>query len=136
MDCPSECSACSAVCGDWICDWDRGETLIDTLIARDDPNSQPVARRREEFLLRGRRDGAKAAAAWVRDNAPTTGLPAREAVLIEFGRELLDDHTVSAVAYARALETFGQGNLVNFVDVMARSAEQITLLTVFDQRNR
>jgi alkylhydroperoxidase family enzyme len=82
-----------------------------------------------------REHGLEAAViAAVRDNAPTAGLPERAAVLIDFGRELLDAHTVSAETYARALATFGQGNLVNFVDVMASSAEQITLLIVFDQR--
>ncbi len=110
-----------------------GRALIDlaVLITAQSYESEYLWSTSAQAALEHGLDAAVIAA--VRENAPTTGLPAREAVLIEFGRELLDAHTVSAETYANALQTFGQGNLVNFVDVMARSAEQITLLTVFDQ---
>jgi len=69
----------------------------------------------------------------VRHHGPTTGLSDRDAILIEFGRELFGDHTVSARTYARALEIFGQRDLVGFIDLMAQQVGQATLLAAFDQ---
>jgi 4-carboxymuconolactone decarboxylase len=70
----------------------------------------------------------------VRTNKATTGLPAREAVLIEFGRELLRQHNVAAATYARAKMTFGQQDLSDFVvNVIAPRTREAVLLTVFDQ---
>jgi 4-carboxymuconolactone decarboxylase len=70
----------------------------------------------------------------VRHNAATTGLPAKEAVLIQFGRELLDQHNVAAETYARAKTTFGQQDLSDFVvNVIAPRTREAVILTVFDQ---
>ena len=44
----------------------------------------------------------------IRHREPVTALGEREAVLIEFGRELFSKHSVSAETYARALEIFGE----------------------------
>jgi 4-carboxymuconolactone decarboxylase len=71
----------------------------------------------------------------VRRNARTTGLPEKEAVLIQFGRELLGDHNVTAETYARAKTAFGQQDLSDFVvNVIAPHTRQDVLLTVFDQQ--
>ena len=71
----------------------------------------------------------------VRYNKPTTGLPDKEAVLIQFGRELLGQHYVTAETYARAKTTFGQQDLSDFVvNVIAPHARQDVLLTAFDQQ--
>lgn len=71
----------------------------------------------------------------VRNNGRTTGLPAKEAVLIEFGRELLGQHNVTAETYARAKTTFGQQDLSDFVvNVIAPHVREDVLLTVFDQQ--
>jgi 4-carboxymuconolactone decarboxylase len=71
----------------------------------------------------------------VRRNARTTGLPEKEAVLIQFGRELLGDHNVTAETYARARAAFGQQDLSDFVvNVIAPHTRQDVLLTVFDQQ--
>jgi 4-carboxymuconolactone decarboxylase len=65
---------------------------------------------------------------------PTTGLGEKEAALIEFGRELLGKHNVSAETYARAKKVFGQKDLSDFVvNVMAPHARDAVLLIVFDQ---
>src|SRR5688572_24862028 len=82
------------------------------------------------------RDGLSAATInIVRDNSRTTGLPAKEAVLIEFGRELFGQHNVTAETYARAKVTFGQQDLSDFVvNVMAPHVREDVLLTVFDQQ--
>ena len=69
----------------------------------------------------------------VRHRGPVTGLPEKEAVLIEFGRELFAEHNVSSQTYARALEIFGERDLVDFVNLMAQHAGDATLLTAFDQ---
>jgi 4-carboxymuconolactone decarboxylase len=71
----------------------------------------------------------------VRRNARTTGLPEKDAVLIQFGRELLGDHNVTAETYARAKAVFGQQDLSDFVvNVIAPHTRQDVLLTVFDQQ--
>lgn len=70
----------------------------------------------------------------IRHRAPVIELAEPDAALIELGRELLGAHTVSAGVYARALELFGQTNLVDFVDLMAQHARDSTLLIAFDQQ--
>ena len=82
------------------------------------------------------RDGlAPATIDVVRRNAGMGGLPAKEAVLIQFGRELFGQHYVTAETYARAKTTFGQQDLSDFVvNVMAPHAREDVLLTVFDQQ--
>jgi 4-carboxymuconolactone decarboxylase len=86
--------------------------------------------------LAARRDGLSAAAIdVVRNNAPTTGLPAKEAALIQFGRELFGQHNVTAETYARTKTIFGQQDLSDFVvNVMAPHTREAVLLTVFDQQ--
>jgi len=71
----------------------------------------------------------------VRRNAPTTGLSDKEAILIQFGRELLGRHNVGADTYARAKATFGQQDLSDFVvNVVVPHTREDVLLTVFDQQ--
>jgi len=71
----------------------------------------------------------------VRRNAPTSGLSDKEAILIQFGRELIGRHNVGADTYARAKAAFGQQDLSDFVvNVMAPHAREDVLLTVFDQQ--
>ena len=86
--------------------------------------------------LVARREGLSAAAIdAVRNHAPATGLPAKEAALIQFGRELLGEHNVSADTYARAKAIFGQQDLSDLVvNVIAPHTREAVLLTVFDQQ--
>ena len=71
----------------------------------------------------------------VRHNRPTAGLSDKEAILIQFGRELLGHHNVGADTYARAKGTFGQQDLSDFVvNVMAPHTREDVLLNVFDQQ--
>jgi 4-carboxymuconolactone decarboxylase len=70
----------------------------------------------------------------VRLRKPVTGLGEKEAVLIQFGRELFGKHYVTAETYARAKQVFGQRDLSDFVTgVMAPHAREAVLLTAFDQ---
>jgi 4-carboxymuconolactone decarboxylase len=70
----------------------------------------------------------------VRHGRPLDGLAGKDAAIIRFGRELFGKHTVSAETYASALAIFGERNLVDLVDLMARQVADATLLTAFDQR--
>jgi 4-carboxymuconolactone decarboxylase len=71
----------------------------------------------------------------VRRNSRPAGLPDKEAILIQFGRELLGQHNVTAETYARAKTTFGQQDLSDFVvNVIAPHSREDVLLTVFDQQ--
>jgi 4-carboxymuconolactone decarboxylase len=86
--------------------------------------------------LAARRDGLSAATIdVVRNNTPPTSLSAKEAALIQFGRELLGTHNVTAETYARAKATFGQQDLSDFVvNVMAPRTREDVILNVFDQQ--
>jgi 4-carboxymuconolactone decarboxylase len=71
----------------------------------------------------------------VRLRKPLTGLSEKEAILIQFGRELFGKHYVTAGTYARAKQVFGQRDLSDFVvGLMAPHAREATLLTAFDQQ--
>jgi 4-carboxymuconolactone decarboxylase len=70
----------------------------------------------------------------VRQRAPVTNLADKDAALIEFGREVLTEHTVKPATYSRALELFGETDLVGFVNVMAKSASDSALLIAFQQQ--
>lgn len=69
----------------------------------------------------------------VRRRAPVTSLDEEDAALIEFGREVLTEHNVSPPTYARALELFGETNLVGLVNVMAKAASDAALFIAFQQ---
>lgn len=69
----------------------------------------------------------------VRQRKPLSGLGEKEAVIIEFGRELFGKHMVTAETYAHALEVFGERDLVDFVALMAQHSRDDTVLIGFDQ---
>ena len=82
-----------------------------------------------------RKDGLEAAVIdVVRKDGPVTGLDEKDAAIVQFGRELFRNHTVAPATYQRALKIFGERNLVDLVDLMARAVNDLTLLTAFDQR--
>ncbi len=69
----------------------------------------------------------------VRERKPLTGLGEKEAVIIEFGRELFGKHLVTAETYAHALNVLGERDLVDFVVLMAQHSRDDTVLIGFDQ---
>jgi 4-carboxymuconolactone decarboxylase len=82
-----------------------------------------------------RKDGVEAALIdIVRRDLPLAGVAERDAALIQFGRELFRNHTVNAATYQRALKAYGERDLVDLVDLMAREVADVTVLTAFDQR--
>ena len=70
----------------------------------------------------------------VRHRRPLTGLPERQAIIIELGRELFGTRALGSDTYARALALLGKTNLVDVVDVMGRYASTAATLTAFNQR--
>lgn len=81
-----------------------------------------------------RKDGLAAAAIdVVRKDGPFTGLGEKDAAIVQLGRELFGNHTVAPATYQRALKVFGERNVVDLVDLMARTVNDLTLLTAFEQ---
>jgi 4-carboxymuconolactone decarboxylase len=71
----------------------------------------------------------------VRHRRALTGLGEKEATLIQFIRELFQQHHVTAATYARARKVFGQRDLSDFVvGPIAQHARDAGMLIAFDQR--
>jgi hypothetical protein len=70
----------------------------------------------------------------IRNRAPVKALPAKDACLIEFGRELFSKHFVTPETYSRAVKTFGERDLADLTDVMGLHAKEALLLAIFDQQ--
>jgi len=68
----------------------------------------------------------------VRHRKPTEGLDATAALIIDFGRQLFREKRVDPPVFARALETFGPGRLVDLVSLMGAYAGTALLLAAFD----
>lgn len=68
----------------------------------------------------------------VRHGKPVAMLNEKEAVIVEFGREL-GKHRVSSETYARALRLFGRTNLVDLVELMAQYTATGANLTAANQ---
>jgi 4-carboxymuconolactone decarboxylase len=70
----------------------------------------------------------------IRRNLPVTKLGAKEAVIIQLGRELFRTHKLSPATYARALRVLGQPDLVDAVGLMADYTSVSASLTAFNQQ--
>jgi 4-carboxymuconolactone decarboxylase len=68
----------------------------------------------------------------VRLDKPLTGVPEREAAMIQLGREFFRNHKVSSATYARALKALGEKNLIDMCVLMGDYVETAVLLTVND----
>jgi len=68
----------------------------------------------------------------VKHRRPTAGLGATEALVVEFGRQLFREKRVDSALFARALEIFGAGRLVDLVSLMGTYAGTALLLAAFD----
>jgi 4-carboxymuconolactone decarboxylase len=65
---------------------------------------------------------------------PLAGLPAKDAAIIQVGRELLRGHAVKPATYADALNLFGPKELVDVVSVIGNYSAIAVLLNAFDQQ--
>jgi 4-carboxymuconolactone decarboxylase len=69
----------------------------------------------------------------IRHRRSVGDLAERDAVVVEFGRELFDKHHVRPETYARALKAFGERDLVDLVGLMAQRSSEAALFAMFDQ---
>src|SRR5690348_6303127 len=67
---------------------------------------------------------------------PLTGIPEKDAAIIELGREAVGKHKVSSETFARAQKLFGDRQLVNIVCLMGDYVSTAVLLNTFDQHVR
>ena len=71
----------------------------------------------------------------VKLNRPLDGVPAKEALVIEFGRALFrDQHRVSSELYARVVKEFGQEGMFELTSTMADYAMAAIMLRAVDQQ--
>lgn len=72
----------------------------------------------------------------VRFRKSAEGLPEKDSVIIQFGREAVGKHHVSSEVAARATKLFSKQELVNYAALMGDYAATATLLNAFDQHVR
>jgi len=70
----------------------------------------------------------------VRHRRALSGVPEKEAAIVQVGRELAGTHALSSSTYSRAVNLLGRGNLVDVVDLMATYASTAARLTAFNQQ--
>ena len=70
----------------------------------------------------------------IRYRRDLTGVPEREAAMIQLGREYFQTHKVSSETYARVLAAIGRKNLIDMCVLMGDYVETAVLLTVNDVR--
>jgi hypothetical protein len=70
----------------------------------------------------------------VRDRKPTTGLPSKEAIIIQMGRELLSVHHVAPETYVKAVDLFGERDALDLATEIGEHAEEAGLLNIFGQQ--
>ena len=72
----------------------------------------------------------------VKHRKPAAGLPAKEAVIVDFGREVFRERKVGAATFARALELFGARGVVDLAALMGNYAMTAVILNAVDQQLR
>ena len=70
----------------------------------------------------------------IKHRKSTQGLDETFAAIIEFGRQIFGDHTVTSAAFARVRELFEPTKLVELVMLMGNYAATAALLTAFDMQ--
>jgi 4-carboxymuconolactone decarboxylase len=65
---------------------------------------------------------------------PLTGVAEKEAVTIQFGRELFGQRKVSSETFAHALRLYGKKSLVDLASLMSQYTATASLLTAFDMQ--
>jgi alkylhydroperoxidase family enzyme len=68
----------------------------------------------------------------IRDREPLTGVPEKEAAIIQLGREIFEKHKVSSETFAKALKQLGEKNLIDLCDMMGSYATTAILLHTVD----
>jgi 4-carboxymuconolactone decarboxylase len=70
----------------------------------------------------------------IKQRLATTGLPEKEAVLIELARESVGDKKVTPGTYARALQAFGEQGVLDYTALISVYAMTAIVLSVFDMQ--
>lgn len=70
----------------------------------------------------------------VRDRKPVTGLGEKETAIIEFGRQLIIKHNVTAETYARTAKLFSDADLADLTALMGRYFADGSYWIAFDQQ--
>ncbi len=70
----------------------------------------------------------------IKNCGPVTGLDAKDAAVIEFGRELFGARKVAPATFARVLGLFGPHDLVDLEETMGMYAASAAELVAFDQQ--
>jgi 4-carboxymuconolactone decarboxylase len=70
----------------------------------------------------------------VRNRKSLAGVPEKESMVVQLGREIFGRHKLSSETYARALKLFGEKNLVDILSLMADYAGTATRLTAVNQQ--
>lgn len=71
----------------------------------------------------------------IKHNRPTTGLPEKEATVIEFGRAMLrGDHQVSPAMWAKMVSLFGRQGTMEIVMIMGDYTMTAMVLNAVDQQ--
>jgi 4-carboxymuconolactone decarboxylase len=70
----------------------------------------------------------------VKHRKPATGLDAKDAIIIELGRELFRTKKLGSATYAHALKQVGTRSLVDIVELMGNYAGTALLLAAFDMQ--
>ena len=68
----------------------------------------------------------------IRYRKSLTGVPEKEASIIQLGREIFQRHKVSSETYARVLEQLGKRDLIALTELMGRGVTTFILLYTFD----
>jgi 4-carboxymuconolactone decarboxylase len=72
----------------------------------------------------------------VKHRGGTAGLGKAEAIIIQFGRELVGKHALSSATFADALAMFGRQGVTNLAALMAYYTFNSTIIQAFDVRLR
>jgi 4-carboxymuconolactone decarboxylase len=70
----------------------------------------------------------------IRRNRPVATLGAKQAIIIQVGRQIFRTHKLSSATYARALQVLGERDLVDVVGEMADYASTSASLSAFNQQ--
>ena len=95
----------------------------------------------EDFEWTGHEAGARRAGVSdqtiqaIKLNRELKGIPAKDALMIRFGRALFREHKVSPELYADVVKTFGQRGTVEAAWIMGDYAMAAVALRAVDQRN-
>lgn len=94
----------------------------------------------QEYEWAGHEPGAKRAGVGdatidaIRYNRPLDGLPEKDRVVIQFGRDLLTKHKIEPALYAKVVELFGRQGMIELTMSLGDYVMTAILLNAVDQR--